>query len=365
MNTSKSNDSTINSFINKSQPILVTGANGYLASWLVKMLLEDGHTVHAAVRSPDNDKKVGHLQALAEKASGTLKLFQADLLTPSAYFEAMQGCELVFHTASPFILDAKDPQKELVEPAVFGVENVLESANRTASVKRVVMTSSCAAMYTDCTECAKTPNGYLTEDDWNTTASLDYQPYYYSKTLAERKAWEIADSQDRWDLVTINPSAILGPTLNTGTLSESVNMMLMLGDGQLKMGAPRMGIGVVDVRDVAKAHLLAGFTPSAQGRYITSGHNTDLVELGQVLAPKYGKQFPLPKRALPKWLLMIVGPMINPLFTRRYIKHNINVPWKGDNAKIKRELGMQFNSLQSTMEDAFQVLIDAGLLKAK
>lgn len=348
--------------IDKTKPILVTGANGYVASWLVKMLLEDGHTVHAAVRSPDNDKKIGHLKKLAETTSGTLKFFTADLLTPNAYFEAMQGCELVYHTASPFILEVKNPQKELVEPAVRGVENVLESAKHTASVKRVVMTSSCAAMYTDCTECAKTPSGYLTENDWNTTASLDYQPYYYSKTLAEKKAWEIAQSQTQWDLITINPSAILGPTLNTGVLSESINMMLMLGDGQLKMGAPRMGIGVVDVRDVAKAHLLAGFTPTAKGRYITSGHNTDLVELGQVLAPKYTGQFPLPKRALPKWLLMIVGPMINPLFTRRYIKHNINVPWKGSHAKIQRELGMTFTDLQQTMEDAFEVLIDAELL---
>ncbi len=352
--------------IDKSKPVLVTGANGYVASWLVKKLLDNGITVHAAVRSPENKAKVGHLEEAAQNSPGTLKFFQADLLSPGAYTEAMQGCELVYHTASPFTTSVKDPQKELIEPAENGTANVLNSANEVSSVKRVVVTSSCAAIYTDAIDTVNAPGGVLTEDIWNTTASLDYQPYSYSKTLAEKKAWEIAEKQDRWDLVTVNPSLVLGPALNPkNTTSESVNILKMLGGGELKMGAPRMGLGMVDVRDLAEAHFKAGFTPDANGRYITSAHNTDLLEMGQALLPKFGDKFPLPKKALPKWLLMLIGPLTNKLFTWKYIRNNVNVPWKADNSKIKKELGISFRPFRETMEDAFQVLIDDGVIKAK
>ncbi len=351
--------------INKSNPILVTGANGFVASWLVKKLLSDGHTVHAAVRNPENEKKIGHLKRAAENVPGTLKFFKSDLLVPDSYKEAMTGCELVFHTASPFSTDVKDPQRELIDPAVNGTENVLNTANEIPSVKRVVLTSSCAAMYTDAIDTVNAPGGRLTEDVWNQTASLKYQPYSYSKTLAEKKAWEIANNQNQWDLVTINPAFVLGPALNPRGSSESINVLKMLGGGEMKMGAPKMGVGIVDVRDVAEAHYKAGFTPEAKGRYITAAHESNFLEMGTVLLPKYGDKFPLPKKALPKWLLMIVGPMTNKLFTRQFVKNNVNIPWKADNSKIKNDLGISFRPLQETMEDAFQVMIDEGLLKAK
>ncbi len=119
--------------IDPSAPVLITGANGYIASWLVKYLLESGHDVHATVRDPSNPDKVGHLRALADGASGTLTLFAADLLDDRAFDEAMAGCELVFHTASPFILSVKDPQRDLVDPAVQGTRNALGSANRVSA----------------------------------------------------------------------------------------------------------------------------------------------------------------------------------------------------------------------------------------
>ncbi len=345
---------------------MVTGANGYVASWLVKRLLDEGRTVHAAVRTPENEKKIGHLKEAATQSAGTLKFFKADLLTPGAYKEAMEGCELIYHTASPFTLDVKDPQKELIDPAVNGTENVLRSAKEVSSVKRVVLTSSCAAIYTDAIDTVNAPGGRLTEEVWNTTASLDYQPYSLSKTLAEKKAWEISETQNQWDLVAINMPGVFGPPLNPhATTSESVNILKMLGSGELKMGAPRMGTGLVDVRDVAEAHYLAGYTPEAQGRYITSAHETDLIQMAETLMPKYGDTFPLPKRAMPKWLLMLVGPMVNKLFSRRFIKNNVNVAWRADNSKIKRELGITFRPMKETMEDSFQVLIDEGILTAK
>lgn len=352
--------------IDRTKPVLVTGANGFVASWLVKRLLDEGLTVHAAVRDPQNDKKIGHLKAVATQTKGKIVFFKADLLAEGSYEEAMQGCELVFHTASPFIAIVKDPQKDLIDPAVKGTENVLQSATKTASVKRVVVTSSCAALYTDATDALKAPNGVVTESMWNDTASITYQPYSFSKTLAEKKAWEMAGKQSRWDLITINPSLVLGPLLNPhDTSSESVNILKQMGDGTMKMGAPKIGLGMVDVRDVAEAHFLAGFTPAAHGRYITSGHNTGMLEIGQTLLPKYGDQFPIPKSAIPKWLLLLIGPLANKLITRKFVRNNVNVPWKADNSKIRKDLGIAFRPMRVTLEEAFQVLIDNRILNAR
>jgi len=349
--------------IDKSKPVLVTGATGYVAGWLVKKLLDEGMTVHAAVRNPDNEKKVAHLNKAASEAKGTIKFFKSDLLKDGSYAEAMAGCELVYHTASPFITNVQDPQRDLVDPAVKGTQNVLETASKTPSVKRVVVTSSCAAIYGDAIDIKSAPNGILTEDVWNTSSSLSYQPYSYSKTLAEKKAWEISETQSHWDLVIVNPSFVMGPPLNPqSNTSESQSVLKQLGDGTMKMGAPKMGVGVVDVRDLAEAHYQAGFNSEARGRHIASGTNTDFLEMGQVLLPKYGDKYPLPKKALPKWLLMIVGPLMNKSLTRQFIRNNMNVEWKADNSKIKRELGISFRPLKETMEDSFQILIDEKII---
>ena len=99
---------------------MVTGATGYVASWLVKKLLDEGYVVHATVRDPDNKQKLQYLDALAEKASGSIRYFKADLLKKDGFKEAMEGCEIVFHTASPFINKVKDPQKDLIDPALKG-----------------------------------------------------------------------------------------------------------------------------------------------------------------------------------------------------------------------------------------------------
>ncbi len=351
--------------INTSKPVFVSGANGYVASWLVKKLVEEGIHVHAAVRNPDDHRKVGHLKNLAQQAKGTITFFKADLLQEGSYREAMEGCELVFHTASPFTSNFKDAQKDLIDPAVKGTENVLHTASQVSSVKRVVITSSCAAMYTDATDTLKEPKGMLTEESWNKTASLHYQPYSYSKTLAEKRAWELAKAQDRWDLVSINMSLVLGPPLNPAeTTSESFSILKQLGDGTMKMGAPKLAMGIVDVRDVADAHYLAGFTPEAKGRYITSAHETTILDAAQLLLPKYGKNYPLPKGALPKWLVMLVGPSMNKNLNRRFIRNNVNVPWRADNSKIKSELKLQFRPLKETMEDSFESLIQAGVFKS-
>ncbi|WP_237171493.1 NAD-dependent epimerase/dehydratase family protein [Pandoraea pulmonicola] len=347
--------------IDKNKPVMVTGATGYVASWIVKRLLEEGVTVHAAVRDPVDRNKVRHLDEMAAKLPGTLRYFAADLLDQGSYAEAMAGCGIVFHTASPFTLNVRDAQKDLVDPALLGTRNVLETANRTASVTRVVLTSSCAAIYGDNADLEKTPRGVFTEEVWNSSSSLTHIPYSYSKTVAEREAWEIVGKQSRWNLVVVNPSLVIGPGLNAHGTSESFNIVRQMGDGRMKAGAPDIGVGAVDVRDLAEAHLRAAYLPKAQGRNIISGHNTSLLEIASALLPKFDA-YPVPRRTLPKWLVWLVAPLVDKTTTRKFVSRNVGFPWRADNGKSVRDLGMVYRPLADSIQDMFQQMIDNGLI---
>ncbi|MCF4099673.1 NAD-dependent epimerase/dehydratase family protein [Maritalea mediterranea] len=346
-------------------PVLVTGATGYLAGWIVKRLLEEGKTVHAAVRDPNNSQKIAHLDKMAADLPGEIKYFKADLLDEGSFDAAMAGCDVVMHTASPFTSDVKDPQKDLVDPAVKGTRNVLQSANRTDSVKRVVVTSSCAAIYGDAVDVAKSSGSKLTEKDWNTTSRLDHQAYSFSKVEAEKAAWEMEKAQDRWQLVTINPSFIIGPGTAETQTSESFNLVKQAGDGTFKMGVPKMEIGMVDVRDVAEAHLRAGFIDEAAGRHIVSKETRDFLYICQVLRDKFGEHYPFAKGYLPKWLVWLIGPMANKALTREMVAKNVDHPWAADNSKSKEALGLTYRPLEPALEDMFQQLLNNGAVARK
>lgn len=349
--------------IDRSKPVLVTGGNGYIASWLVKYLLEDGLTVHATVRDPDNEKKVGHLRKIASESPGTLKLFRADLLQDGVFDEPMAGCELVYHTASPFIIRVKDPQKELVDPALQGTRNVLHAADRTDSVKRVVLTTSVAAIYGDNADLADAGVDAFTEEYWNTTSSLGHQPYSYSKKVAEEEAWKIADAQERWDLVCINPALVMGPSLTKGSDSTSITTILQLVDGTLRTGAPALTFGVVDVRDVAMAHVKAGFMPAAKGRHITVSDTASLLDLANMIRKRFGDRYPLPRRELPKFLVWLVGPTQG--ITRQFVSRNVGHPLRLDNSYTRKDLDMVFRPVEETMAEHFQQLLDDGVVRAR
>lgn len=234
--------------IDKSAPVLVTGATGYVAGVLIQQLLELGVTVHGTVRNPTDTTRFQYLIDLAEKSPGTLKFFKGDLEEEGTFEEGMQGCSVVFHTASPFTLSVNDPQKDLVDPAVNGTRNILNEATKSGTVKRVVLTSSCAAIYNDASDTEKAPGKKLTEEIWNTGSNLSYNPYSYSKTKAELAAWEIAGSQTKWTLVVMNPCMVMGPGTKYHESSESFSMIKRLGGGKSASGCPNFCMGVVDVR---------------------------------------------------------------------------------------------------------------------
>lgn len=341
--------------IDRSVPVLVTGATGFVAGWIIRRLLEQGVTVHATVRDPDNAERLRHLNALPRADGAGLHFFRAELLEQGSFAQAMAGCGVVFHTASPFTSVVDDPQRELIDPALLGTRNVLDQAAGTDSVHRVVLTSSCAAIYTDAADCADAPGGVLNEDVWNRTASLEYQPYSWSKTLAEAEAWKIAE-QARFRLVVVNPCLIMGPAIGGRPSSESFSIMQRAGRGEFRFGAPRLGLGFVDVRDVAEAHLAAAFRPGAEGRNIVAGHETDLLAALMTLQAKYGDRYALPRRAAPKFLLWLIAPRLG--LSRKFVSRNVDVAWRADTGKGRRELGLTYRPLQETMQDMFQYMID-------
>jgi nucleoside-diphosphate-sugar epimerase len=347
--------------IDKTKPVLVTGGTGYLASWIIKMLLEDGINVHATVRDPSDAQKVKHLTSIAKTASRKLQLFKADLLEPRSFDAPMQHCELVLHTASPyFITKTKNPEDELIRPAREGTRNVLEAVNRTPTVKRVVLTSSAAAMFGDNADIKSAAGGIFTEKDWNVTSSAEHQPYAYSKTVAEKEAWAFAEQQDTWDLVVINPAWILGPSVSQRTDSMSISTMIQLGDGTFKTGVPELWNGIVDVRDVASAHLKAGYIPQASGRHILVNEERTLLDIANILRRYFGDDYPFPRRQAPKFLFWLIAPMLG--YTRQYVKRNVGIRIKFDNSYSKADLGMRYTPVEQTVREHFQQILDDGLL---
>eukprot|EP00980_Cylindrotheca_fusiformis_P012467 scaffold3058_cov110-Cylindrotheca_fusiformis.AAC.2 len=334
---------------------------GYVAGPLVKALLEAGLTVHCAVRSPENEEKVKHLVDAAKGTKGKVKFFKADLLEEGSYREAMTGCCVVFHTASPLVLNL-DPAKvdeQLLDPAVKGTQNVLRSAAKTPSVKRVVVTSSVFGMCTDAADRFDEPDQVITEYCWNKTASRTYNPYAYSKVLAEKEAWKMADAQSQYKLVVVNPGWVMGPGLKVHPTSESYAVMKLVGNGGLASGVPAIGAFVVDVRDVAKVHVAAGFSDKAEGRYVTVGHNTSMYEMfAKTMAPKL-PDYPLPKRKAPWFLLWLIGPCVG--MERRMIWRGANVESKVKNDKSVRDFGIEYTPLEKTLLDMFHQCADGGL----
>jgi dihydroflavonol-4-reductase len=335
--------------IDKTKPVLVTGASGYLAGRLIEKLLEEGITVNAAVRDPENIEKLKYLIDLAEAKKGTIKFFKSDLLEPGSYLEAMKDCELVFHTASPFTLSIKDPQKELVDPALLGTRNIIESIYETPSVKRLVLTSSVVAMYGDAIDIQEYPGKIVNESCWNSTSSLKENPYAYSKTLAEKEAWDWQKKQDRWDMVVINPGFIMGPGLRDTSTSESYKFMKQLIDGSSKYGVPYLSFGIVDVRDVALAHFNAGYLENANGRNITCAESLTMLEMANLVNNAFPKKFKLPKTELPKFMVYLFAPFIR--LSSSWVKKNVSWPIRFDNSKSKEQLGIQYRPVEDTLKE--------------
>ncbi|XP_022724416.1 cinnamoyl-CoA reductase 1 [Durio zibethinus] len=324
---------------NPKEAVCVTGANGFIGSWLVRTLLEDGYTsIHASIY-PGSDPT--HLFSLPGATSPNVRLevYEADVLDYSAVLKAVEGCQGVFHVASPCILeDPKDPEKELVVPAVQGTLNVLEAA-RKAKVRRVVLTSSISAIVPNPNWDPET-KGAFDESSWT---DLEYckgrQKWYaVSKTLAEKAAWEYAEKHGV-DVVAINPGTCLGPLLQP-KLNASSAVLLQLLQGS-KDPQEFHWLGAVHVKDVAKAHLLLFLSSAASGRYLCTNGIYQFAQFAQTVSELF-PHYPVHR------------------FTGD--THPGLVPCK-DAAKRLIDLGLVFTPVEEAVRETVDSLLAKGFLK--
>ncbi|KAJ3669248.1 hypothetical protein LUZ60_011198 [Juncus effusus] len=316
--------------------VCVTGASGYIASWLVKLLLQRGYTVRATVRDPSDSKKTEHLHAL-DGSSERLHLLKAELLQEGSFDAIINGCDGVFHVASPVQVTFTDPQSELIDPAVKGTLNVLKSCAKSPSVKRVVVTSSMAAV----THNGKTINPETVVDEsWFSSPEFCEQSnlwYHLSKTLAEQAAWKFS-KENGIDMIVINPGFIMGPLLQP-TLNASSNIFLNFINGSSTFqNALARGI---NVKDVAMAHILAYEIPSANGRYClveSVVHYSDLIAIIHKLYPS----IPLPQKCEDE-------KPFKPIY------HISN--------EKARNLGLKFIPLEMSIKEAVESLKEKGFVK--
>jgi len=260
--------------------VMVTGGNGFVAGWCIAQLLDQGHEVVATVRTP---AKAEAVRAAVDAAPGdtALRFGVVDLLDDEGWMLAMAGCDTVLHVASPLAGDESDPDS-YVRPAVEGTLRVLDTAART-EVRRVVMTSSCAAA----TPPASQLTGTVDETMWTDPEEPGLAAYRRSKVLSELAAWEFAAEHPEVELTTILPASVFGPARSAEAMS-SLQIFTRLLDGSTP-ALPRLGFEVVDVRDVAAAHLLAMDTPQAAGeRYIVAGELRWLGDVAAVLREHLG-----------------------------------------------------------------------------
>ncbi|KAL3677880.1 hypothetical protein R1sor_020836 [Riccia sorocarpa] len=266
--------------------VCVTGGTGYIASCLIRKLLEKGYSVRTTVRSTRDTNRLRVLREFPG-AKERLTILRADLMDEGSYDEAMEGVQGVFHCAGPVLPPedmAHDPQASLIEPTVKGILNVLRACAKSSTVKRVVMTSSCSAIRYDYPQ--NEENKILDETCWT---NLDYckenQMWYaVAKTLAEKEAWKFAEEHNL-DLVVLNPSFIVGP-FPTPFPSSTMLLVLYMVQGKAE-GYPNQIIGFVHIDDVVDAHILVYEKPEANGRYICSSLTAHWREIMSFIAQKW------------------------------------------------------------------------------
>ena len=336
-----------------TRSVLVTGASGYIAGFVIRRLLADGWRVHATLRNPAREAAV---RAMLGGDAERLRLFVADLTDDAGWAEAMAGCSHVAHVASPFSTTAPRHEDDLIIPAREGVLRALRFA-RAAGVTRFVQTSSVAAI----------AYGHgkgvhrFTEADWTDVHGSDVYAYVKSKTLAERAARDwVAAEGGAIEFVSINPSAVLGPVWSDD-FSPSIEVVRQLLGGLLP-GCPDLGFGLVDVRDLADLHAQALTAPGIAGeRLIASGPFLKLIEIARILKaglPDQARKVPL--RRLPDWLVRAAA-LFNPMI--RQITGELGNVRDADPAHTLALLGWQTRPAEASILDCARSLIELGVVK--
>jgi len=279
---------------NRSHVYCVTGGGGYIGSWLVKTLLENGHTVHATLRDPENPSKNTCLLSLPG-AQERLRLFKADLRQEGSFDSAIHGCHGVFHVATPMEFGSKDPQNEIVDAAIQGTLNVLKSCKRAQSVRRVVFTSSLGAAIPTDQSLRLIDESCWTSLDIIRQANDNGRFYAEAKTLAEKAALQFGKENPPLAVVSIVLPIVAGPCM-TSTAPLSIHMALCMITGnphlyasllQAKHSFLGTAVSFIHVQDACNAHVLLMEHPVAEGRYICGGNSSTISELAHIISEHY------------------------------------------------------------------------------
>jgi len=339
-----------------SKPILVTGASGFVALHTIIQLLQQGYNVRATLRTLSREAEVREITAKHVQANDRLEILPGNLEQDSGWSEAMRGVESVLHIASPFpLLDPKN-ENELIVPAVEGTQRVLRAAHD-ENIKRVVIVSSVAAVSAGHNGEDRT----FDENDWS-VIEKNIGAYAKSKTLAEREAWKFingAENTNKMEMVAINPPLILGPLPNKD-LATSAEMISTLMLGQVP-GVARMKVGIVDVRDVASALILAMTTPEAAGnRFICPAGTVWLKEIADTLHKKYAARgYKIHTTQFPVFLVRLLA-----LFDKKIarVADDLNWDFEFSDEKIKRILKWNPRPAEEAILAMAESLIEHGLV---
>jgi nucleoside-diphosphate-sugar epimerase len=338
--------------------VLVTGGSGFIGSYCILHLLAEGHQVRTTVRSLAREGEVrAMLKAGGADAGDRLRFFAADLEKDAGWAEAVAGSDHVLHVASPFPSGIPKHEDELIVPAREGALRVLKAA-RDAGVKRVVLTSSFAAVGYGQTP-QETP---FDETNWTDLQGGHMTAYVKSKTIAERAAWDfVAREGGGLELSVVNPVGVFGPVLGPD-YSTSILLVQRLMDGAMP-GCPRLYFGVVDVRDVADLHIRAMTDPTAKGeRFLAvAGDFLSIQEIAKILKARMGDAAKrVPTRQIPDWLVRL-SALRDPAI--RQITPELGKHKNATNAKARRLLGWSPRSNEDAIVATAESLVRLGLLK--
>jgi nucleoside-diphosphate-sugar epimerase len=339
-----------------NEQVLVTGASGFIAQHCILELLRAGYHVRGTVRSLAGAERICATLARHVVIDGRLDLVEADLLHDEGWANAVRGCHYVLHVASPFPRGLPDHEDELIVPARDGALRVLRAASN-AGVRRVVMTSSLAAV-----AYGHTPSDGRAYDerDWS-NAQAEIGAYQKSKTLAERAAWDFVHAlppERALELVTVNPGFVLGPVLDDdyGTSGELVKKLLR----REMPGCANVGWAMVDVRDVARMHLLALTTKAAAGqRFICAGKHAWMIDVARILDHHFGPRgYHIPLRRIPAWLLRVAAVFDK---TLRLVVKEVDKRQDVSHERARSLLGWEPRGLEEMVVAMGESLIQHGI----
>ena len=335
--------------------VLLTGISGFLGSHVALQLLQAGYKVRGSLRDLNRAGEVRQTMSAHGADIKNLEFVALDLLSDAGWDEAMKGVKYLQHTASPFVTSMPDDEMELIRPAVDGTTRAINAA-LAARVEHIVLTSSVAAIFYGH---PKTRTKPFTQEDW-TDVEIETNAYSRSKTLAERKAWELVDNANRHDdLSVINPSFILGPLLNRDPGTSGALVIRFL-TGSLP-AAPKISLHCIDVRDVAALHVLAMTAPEAKGkRLLTAGNSLSMLQMAQILKarfPAYADK--LPKFELPDWALRLYAIFDS---DARSSLGELGYSKAVDASRARAILGRDFISSKEALEEIAQTIVDQDLV---